>query len=243
MSFTPLWLSDSGDGEPLVFLHPGGTDSRAMTALKNELPEYRQILIDRAGHGHSADTDDPWSFAGMADAVAAVLDQLEIPSAHIVGWSDGAIVGLHLALRRPDLTRTLVFGGAAYHFTGWLDGVLDGDPPQFMSDAYAEVSPDGALHWPIVVDKAAELHRGEPDVSPTQLETLAVPVLIVVGDDDQVRFDHLVQMYDALPDAELAVVPRATHGLIVEKPELLARMIRDLHQTDRTNGVAPIRRN
>lgn len=97
-------------------------------------------------------------------------------------------------------TRTLVLGGAVFHFTSWLDGVLDGEPPQFMADAYAEVSPDGPEHWPVVVRKAAELHRSEPDISPSQLKVLTVPVLVVAG-DDEIRFDHLVQMYDALSEA------------------------------------------
>lgn len=87
-----------GEGELLALLHPGSTDSRATTALPDELPGYRPLQIDRSGHGRSADTNEPWSFSRMADAVAGVLDQLEITGAHVVGWSDGTIVGLHLAL-------------------------------------------------------------------------------------------------------------------------------------------------
>lgn len=111
----------------------------------------------------------------------------------MLGWSDGAIVGLHLALQRPDLVSTLVFGGGVFHHDGW--------------------------------------HR-----------QVRVPVLVIVGDDDEVRFDHVVDMYEALPDAELAVIPRSTHGLIVEKPDVVALFVRDLHRGDRSDGVAPRRR-
>lgn len=67
-------------------------------------------------------------------------------------------------------------------------------------------------------------------------------MLIVVGDDDQVHWPHLIEMLEALLDGELAVIPRATHGVIVEKPALLAQLIREFHREDRDAGVAPIRR-
>ena len=70
-----------------------------------------------------------------------------------------------------------------------------------------------------------------------------VDIFVVLGDDDEVRFDHAVRMYEALPDGELAILPRSTHGLIVEKPDLLARVIRDFHAPDKANGVAPLRRH
>ena len=239
-------MSDSGEGPTLLVLHPGGTDSRSMEALCAELAGYRILLVDRPGHGRSADVDGPWSFAQMADAMAEVLDDLGDVGGdpvHVLGWSDGAIVGLHLALRRPDLVATLVFGGAVFHHEGWHDGVLDeGEPPQFLADSYAELSPDGADHWPTVVAKSVELHRVEPALTEAQLGRIDIPVLLVFGDDDEVRFDHILRMYDALPDAELAVVPRSTHGLIVEKPDAVARFVRDLHRPDRSNGLAPRRR-
>lgn len=175
--------------------------------------------------------------------MAQVLDDRDVTNAHVLGWSDGAMVGLYLALRRRDLVSTLVFGGAAFHHDGWLDGVLsDEDPPQFMAASCAEPSPDGANHWEVVVRKAVELHQLEPDLSRARLSEVKAPVLIMVGDDDEVHFSHLLEMYDALPNAELAVVPRSTHGLIIEKPDILAQFARDLHRSDRTHGVAPVRR-
>ncbi|AZS35741.1 Pimeloyl-[acyl-carrier protein] methyl ester esterase [Microbacterium lemovicicum] len=241
MTNAAVWFSVSGDGEPLVALHPGGTDSRAMEPLLAELADYRRILIDRPGHGRSADSAGPWCFEDMADVIAGVLEELGVDSAHVVGWSDGAIVGLQLALRRPELVRSLVFGAGVFHHEGWRDGVLGGEPPDFMSDAYAEVSPDGRDHWRVVVAKSAALHAVAPTVSTTDLAHLVMPVLVVAGDDDEVRIEHLIEMFEALPDGELAILPRATHGALIEKPDLLARLIRDLHHPA-GNGLAPIRR-
>ncbi|TQK18827.1 pimeloyl-ACP methyl ester carboxylesterase [Microbacterium sp. SLBN-154] len=242
MSERDPWFEERGSGPVLVALHPGGTDSRSLAPLMAHLDGYRLILVDRPGHGRSRDVAGEWSFDEMADSVAEVLAASAPEGAHIFGWSDGAIVGLALALRHPHLVHSLVFGGGVFHRDGWLNGVLDGEPPAFMADAYAEVSPDGAEHWPIVIRKAEQLHLREPTFTVEQLRTLVVPTLILVGDDDEVRVDHLLSMLEAVPDGELAVVPRATHGLIVEKPELVARLIRDFHADEKSDGVAPIRR-
>lgn len=238
-----LWFADDGDGAPLLVLHPGGTDTRALGALIDALAgSYRIIAPEQRGHGRSPDREGAWSFADMAADTAALLDELDVRRAHVVGWSDGAIVGLHLALARPDLVASLVFGGAPYRVDGWRDGVLEGEPPAFMADAYAEVSPDGADHWPVVVAKSNRMHEVEPTVTEEDLGALTMPVLVVLGDDDEVRFDHALRMVEALQDGELAIVPRATHGLIVEKPDLLARLIRDFHDPGKSDGVAPMRR-
>lgn len=237
-----LWCSDSGDGETLLVLHPGGTDTRALGPLLAELTgTYRVLAPEQRGHGRTPDREGEWHFADMAADTAALLDGLDVRRVHVVGWSDGAIVGLHLALAHPDLVASLVFGGAPFDLSGWRDGVMGAEFPDFMADAYAELSPDGADHWPIVVGKSNRMHESEPAVTESDLATLPIPVLIVLG-DDEVRFDHAIRMHDALPDGELAILPRATHGLIVEKPALLAQLIRDFHGPDKDNGVAPIRR-
>lgn len=236
------WTSEAGEGDAVLLLHPGGTDSRSMMPLGTELVGYRRVFMDRPGHGHSHDTDEVWTFESMADAAATVIADRSDAPVHVVGWSDGAIVGIHLALRHPDLVRSLVFGGAVFDRSGWLDGVLDGEPPEFMRDAYGEISPDGVDHWPVVVRKSRDQHEREPVITVEQLRHMLTPTLIVVGDDDEVRWDHLIAMYEAVPNAELAVVPRATHGLIIEKPRLFARLIRDFHDPAATNGLAPIRR-
>ncbi|MCT9623170.1 alpha/beta fold hydrolase [Curtobacterium sp. C2H10] len=240
---TEPWTSDpGGPGTPIVLLHPGGTDSRSMSALAEAFGGARVVLVDRAGHGRSPDVDGPWHFADMAEELAGTVRSLGAGPVHLVGWSDGAIVGLYLALAHPDLVRSLVFGGAPFSVDGWHEGVLDGDPPRFMADAYAEVSPDPPEHWEVVTAKSRVLHTAEPAVTVAQLGGLDVPVLILCGDDDEVRLDHLAQMLEALPDGELAVVPRATHGLVVEQPDLVAQLVEAFHATDKSDGVAPRRR-
>lgn len=238
-----LWFSDSGDGDALLALHPGGTDTRALGPLLAELSgTYRVLAPEQRGHGRTPDKEGEWHFAEMAADTANLLDELGVRRVHVVGWSDGAIVGLHVALARPGLVASLVFGGAPFNLSGWRDGVVGAEVPDFMAAAYAEVSPDGAEHWPMVVRKSNRMHESEPVVAESDLSRLSMPVLVVLGDDDEVRFEHAIRMYEALPDGELAILPRSTHGLIVEKPALLARLIRDFHAPDKGDGVAPIRR-
>ena len=94
----------------------------------------------------------------------------------------------------------------------------------------------------MVVEKLDALHAVAPALNVGDLATLTMPTLVILGDDDEVKLEHAVAMYRALPDGELAVLPRATHGLVVEKPALFAQLIRDFHHAERTNGLAPIRR-
>lgn len=238
-----LWHAERGSGTPFVLLHPGGVDSRALDPLVAELEDtYLVRTPEQRGHGHTADVEGPLSFAAMAADTVEFLEATGDGPVHLLGHSDGAIVALCTALARPDLVRTLVFAGAVWNHEGWLPGVLDGEPPAFLGDAYAEVSPDGREHWPVVVGKLSAMHVTEPALTLDDLRGLDVPTLVVVGDDDEVRFDHAIAMYEALPDGEFAVIPRSTHGFPVEKPALFARLIRDFHATDKGNGFAPIRR-
>ena len=239
----PLVSRRVGDGPALVLLHPGGTDSRSLEPLVAELQEDHTLhLPDQRGHGRTADTDAPLSFAAMARDTIALIETLPGTPVHLLGHSDGAIVALHVALRRPDLVTSLVFSSGVFHRDGWLPGVLDGEAPEFLRDSYAEVSPDGAAHWDVVVAKLDALHASEPELTTADLRGLAMPTLLLFGDDDEIRFEHVLAMYEAIPDAELAVVPRASHGVIVEKPDLVARLVRDFHAPGKSDGFAPIRR-
>jgi pimeloyl-ACP methyl ester carboxylesterase len=223
------WYAEQGEGEPLLLFHPGGADSRAfeMTNLDGLAERYHTYRYDRRGHGRTPDVEGPISYEQMADDGIAFLETVVGGPAHLLGHSDGAPVALLVARKRPDLVRRLVFASGVFHQEGWLPGVLDLDEEseKFLSDWYAEVSPDGAGHWAVVSEKLARMHRAEPTLTPADLSEIATPTLLLFGDDDEVEPAHLHAMHRAMPHAQLAIVPGAGHGVLGDKPDLCNRMI------------------
>jgi pimeloyl-ACP methyl ester carboxylesterase len=240
----PVWYAEHGRGDPLVALHPGGVDSRAWQPNLPVLSRrFRVFTPDRSGHGRTPDTDGPFSYGGMAEETIAFIEELQLGPVHLVGASDGATVALIVALQRPDLVRKFAFVAGVFDRRGWHpSAVADVPPPAWFVDAYAEVSPDGREHFPVVAAKLQRMHQEEPALRTSDLREVRCRTLIMVGDDDEVQLEHAVEMYRALPDAELAVVPGTSHGLLVEKPDLCGQMIVDFLAHDPVPTLAPIRR-
>ena len=241
------WYEKHGDGDPLVLLHPGGAgvDARAFAPNLGSLAaRFCVYTPERRAHGHTSDVAGPITFDAMAQDTIAFLETVVGRRAHVVGSSDGAIVGLLVALRRPDLIDRLVFVAGVFHLDGWLPQVIDpsNEPPEFLARLYAEVSPDGSGHYQVVVDKLAQMHLEEPTLTTDDLGEIPNRTLVMVGDDDEVRLEHAVAMYRAIPDAELMVVPGTSHGLLVEKPDLCNNVILEFLTEDPVPTIAPIRR-
>jgi pimeloyl-ACP methyl ester carboxylesterase len=104
------------------------------------------------------------------------------------------------------------------------------------------LSPDGPDHFPVVSAKLARMNWEEPTLTASDLSQVTSRTLVMLGDDDEVTFEHAVAMYEGLPEAELAVVPGTSHGLLHEKPALCNAMIVDFLTTDPVPTLAPIRR-
>lgn len=245
LSGLTTWYDDHGAGEPVVMLHPGGADARAFGPNLDELAaRFHVFTPDRRGHGRTPDAEGPISYELMARDTIAFVETVVGGPAHLVGMSDGAIVALLVALRRPALVRRLVVVAGVFHHDGWAAGVVagDDDPPEFFVNSYAEVSPDGRAHYPVVAAKLARMHSEEPSLTAEELNAVASRTLVMVGDDDEVRLEHALAMYRAVPNCELAVVPGTSHGLLVEKPELCNRLIIDFLTNEPVATLAPIRR-
>lgn len=239
------WYDERGRGDPLVLLHPGLVDSRAFAPNLDALAEqFHTFAPERRGHGHTPDVEGPISYELMAQDTIRFLDGVVGDRAHLVGCSDGAIVGLLVALRRQDLVRRLVCIAGVFHRDGWAPETLDANDvlPEFMAASYGEVSPDGAAHFSVVVEKLARMHAEEPTMTIDDLQSIRCRTLVMVGDDDEVTLEHAVALYRGLPNAELAVVPGTSHGLLVEKPDLCNTMLVDFLTTDPVPTLAPIRR-
>ena len=240
-----MWYDERGQGEPCVLLHPGGAgvDSRALDSNWQALSQvFRAYTPEQRAHGRTPDVDGPISYAVMAHDTIEFIERVIGQPVYLLGCSDGAIVALTVAQRRPDLVRRLAFVAGVFHRDGWEAGILDGEPPEFLKQSYAELSPDGIDHYDIVVAKLAAMHAREPGLTEADLREITPRTLVMVGDDDEVRLEHAIEMYRRLPDAELAVVPGTSHGLLVEKPGLCNLIITEFLTKDPVQTFAPIRR-
>jgi pimeloyl-ACP methyl ester carboxylesterase len=230
----PTWLHRSGTGEETVLLLHGGLScsEEILGALEEPLGSaYAVAAFDRKGHGYTADTDEPFHYESMADEVIGVIERLGGP-VHLVGWSDGGIAALLAARRRPDLVSRQVLIGANFHPDGIVMDDLDGggadsEPGGDMAAAYGRRSPDGVEHFPVVFEKFMTMARTEPTLTADDLGGVATPTLVLAGDDDVVTLEHTVALYRALPEAQLAIVPGASHAVPLEKPDLVGRLVVD----------------
>ena len=240
------WYDEHGDGEPLVLMHGGLVDSRFFEPNLGPLAERFHVYTpDRRGHGRTPDVEGPITYQLMADDTIAFLEQVVAAPAHLVGHSDGAVVAMLVAMQRPELVDRLVMIGGGFDKSGEAVPDMDFDSDEvvpFLGPAYGEVSPDGVEHFPVLAGKVGEMARNEPHVDPADLARITARSLVVFADDDVMTLAHAAAMYDALPDAELAVVPGTSHFLTQEKPHLVNALVLDFLTNDPVATVAPIRR-
>lgn len=225
-----------GTGDPLVLLHGGFCTLETFDALTRALAERFAVhLPERRGHGRTPDVDGPITYTAMAADTVAFLDALGVSGAHLVGWSDGAIVALLVARDRPDLAGRLVLIGQPVNADGLADGMraLLGHglskqmlPPQ-LEALYAATSPDGPRHFDVVAEKLFALYKVEPDMELDELAAVSAPALVMIGDDDLCTVEHAEAVRRALPVAQLAVVPGASHLLPMDKPDLTSAIVLD----------------
>jgi pimeloyl-ACP methyl ester carboxylesterase len=239
------WYDEHGEGEPIVLLHPGGADARAWGPNLDALAAHFHVFTpERRGHGRTPDVDGPITYELMAQDTIAFLERVVGEPAHVVGCSAGAAVALLAAMRRPDLARRVVLISGVFHRDGWLPDAIDPDasPHPVLARGYAELSPDGSDHFPVVSAKLARMNWEEPTLAVSELSGVTNRTLVLLGDDDEVTLEHAIAMYRGLPDAELAVIPGTSHGLLHEKPELCNGIIVDFLTTDPVPTIVPIRR-
>ncbi|MCG5220378.1 alpha/beta fold hydrolase [Streptosporangium sp. KLBMP 9127] len=239
-----MWFDEQGDGDPLVLLHGGLTDSRDFAGnLATPASRFRLLLPDRRGHGHTADVAGPITVGVMAQDTIAFLEKVADGPVRLAGYSAGAVVALWVAVRRPDLVERLVLISGGFHPDGMiLRPDADGTPPEPLVAAYAEVSPDGADHFPVVLAKIARSVNEEPGLTPADLAAVTCPALVMAADDDIVTLEHTLALYRGLPDAQLAIVPGTSHLLLHEKPELCTRLVTDFLADPPAPTWMPIRR-
>jgi pimeloyl-ACP methyl ester carboxylesterase len=240
------WYDEHGEGEPLVLLHGGLVDARFFDPNLPALAEHFHVYTpERRGHGHTPDVEGPITYQLMTDDTIAFLETVVGQPADLVGHSDGAFVAMLVAMQRPELVNRLVMISGGFSKSGEAAPDMEWDVDQiaeFLGPAYGEVSPDGADHFKVVATKVGKMAAVEPALQASELAEVTCRSLVMFADDDLVTPQHMVDMYDALPNAELAIVPGTSHFLTQEKPELVNKIVVDFLTKEPVPTVAPIRR-
>ena len=212
-----MYYEVHGDGPPLLLLHGGG-GWIPEEWIPFFTPRFRVIAPEQMGHGRTGDdVDRPFHYHDMAEDTLKLMRLLEIERAAVVGYSDGGIIGLDLAIHHPERVTRMAVTGANARFDGytsenqeWARGFDPASQP--VEEHYLRLSPDGAEHWPVVLERLKALWCSEPAIANEQLEQIQTPTLLVIGDRDIVTPEHAVEMFRTIRNAQLCVVPNAEHG-------------------------------
>ncbi|ANH82105.1 alpha/beta hydrolase [Niabella ginsenosidivorans] len=219
-----------GKGKPLLMIHGNGGD---MSAFANNVPyfskKYKVILADSRAHGRSADTSDSLSFEMMADDYAALLTAMHIPSAYVLGWSDGGIIALELAMRHPDKVLKLASSGANL----WADSV--GLRPDVWLEGVEEYqSWQKRLPLTDVNDrndyKIFMLDYEQPNIALEELKKIKCPALIIGGDNDLIPVAHTRQIAAGISNAELWIVPNSGHATLIDHSRQFNKKVDEFFQ-------------
>jgi pimeloyl-ACP methyl ester carboxylesterase len=219
-----IWYAVFGEGPPVVLLHGGLANANYWGLQVPELAgQYQVIVMDSRGHGRSSRDARPFGYDLMADDVVGLLDYLQIGKASVVGWSDGAILGLDLAVRHPDRVSRVFAFAANTDSSGVVNGV-EKNPTfaAFIARAgkeYEKLSPT-PRQYSGFVGAISRMWATQPNWTAAQLKAIRTPVLVVDGDHDEaIRRPHTEQIAATIPGAGLLILPNTSHFSFLQDPE------------------------
>lgn len=233
------------DGEAVVLLHGGlsKTSSWDYILVPSLEDEFHVFAYDRAGHGFTGDKHGSLHFDFQCDEAIAYLEDVVKEPAHLIGYSDGGIIALMVAIARPDLVKSIVAIGANYHYDATLSEFTEADVSEEEQAEYNLISPDAPHTLLEKKIRMNEIWKTEPDIALSDLKNIQCPVLVLAGDDDVIKHDHTISLYEALPLGQLAIIPGTSHGVVKEKPALMmANILQFLEDLTYPQTRQPIRR-
>jgi pimeloyl-ACP methyl ester carboxylesterase len=221
-----MYYEVRGQGPVLVLLHGGGGNGMQFS---HQVPaferHFRLILPDMCAQGRTTDRPGPLTYHAMAEDVIALMDQLGVKTFDVMGWSDGGNTGIDLAIHHPDRVRRLVTFGANFSPSGlqpgdvaWNDTATAAAFGEGMHQSWTRLSPDPD-HYEAAMNKIILMWKTLPKFTVAELRSIRAPVLVCAGDHDLIRTEHTEALARAIPGAQLWIVPGASHGVILEKPE------------------------
>lgn len=225
-----IWYATFGKGEPVLFVHGGlgnsdywGNQVRALTAAN-----YRVIVMDSRGHGRSTRNAQPFGYDLMSDDVIGLLDYLKIRKVALVGWSDGAIIGLDIAMRHPERLSKLFAFAANIDPSGVADASHSPVVNEYIPRAgreYAALSPTPKEYKPFLA-QITKMWSTQPHWTRADFAKIKAPTWIVDADhDEMITHDQPRKMADWTPGAGLLIEPDVSHFAFLQDPEQFNRDI------------------
>ena len=205
-----LYYETYGQGEPLLIIHGnGGSINNFIYQIPYFAKNYKVILADSRAQGKSVDKGDSLSYEMITDDLNALLDTLHLNNCYVIGWSDGGINGLLLAMRHPDKVKKLAVTGANL----WPEATAV-DP--FIYD-WAKNYYDSLKKLPANPDitgriKLTRLLAFEPHITTKQLQKINCPTLVIGGDHDVILPQHTMLIAQSIPNAYLWILPNSGHS-------------------------------
>lgn len=225
------------DQPPLLLLHGGFLSiATSFSEMLPTLAAQRQVIaVEQQGHGHTADIDRPLTFEQEADDTAAALEYLGIDQVDVFGYSDGGNVALGLAIRHPDLVRKVAIAGTNITNDGLVPGLYDfmaGMTPEMLGDELRtlyEAEAPNPEDWPVLVEKVKQQVVDLKGWTPEQLQGIAAPTLVIMGENDIITPEHALEVVRQIPNAHLAVLPMRDHLQLTQRPEWLLPMLAEFY--------------
>ena len=233
-----IWYAEYGQGEPVILLHGGLANSNYWGLQVLVLAaKYRVIVMDSRGHGRSSRNEQPFGYNLMASDVLGLMDFLRIRKAAIVGWSDGAILGLDIAIHHPERL-TKVFAFAANSDPSGVSDIAHS--PVFTAyvaraaKEYETLSPT-PHEYAAVLAQIEKMWATQPNFTTMQLESISVPVWIVDADHDEaIKRENTEFMAAHIPGAGLLLQPEVSHFSFIQDPQQFNADV--LHFLERVRG-------
>lgn len=240
-----MYYEIQGSGDlPLVLIHGGG--STIETSFGNILPKLaafsKIIAVELQAHGRTSDRDAPESFTQDADDVAALLRYLKVGKVNVLGFSDGGCTTMQLAGRHPELINKIVVVASNYTRAGMIDGFFEmmdnaslDNMPGPLKDWFLKVNPDPE-DLQNMFNKDRDRRRNFSDWPKEDLTRIQAPALIMSGDQDVIKTEHVVEISRLIPHARLVILP-GVHGALIgeictvkagsQQPELTATLVKE----------------